>query len=220
MLARIEKSVRALFCVFQAVFMRAFGSFPTRFSTVFNIAKGRKLQSYSVVTGLLRIVFLRVFQASFLESFGRLSAGICKHFGKSVDSRTATLYNKNRPETITESGRFGVPDWIRTNGLSLRRRPLYPAELRGQKPISNPILHHFCKKSSPRCEYERCPCGTYSGVERVCKRNRLTNRKHCAMLKPVRTNANREAVSHWLNRYLQKYVTDTTVRRSLPSSWN
>ena len=26
---------------------------------------------------------------------------------------------------------FGVPDWIRTNGLSLRRRPLYPTELRG-----------------------------------------------------------------------------------------
>ena len=25
---------------------------------------------------------------------------------------------------------FGVPDWIRTNGLSLRRRPLYPTELR------------------------------------------------------------------------------------------
>ena len=25
----------------------------------------------------------------------------------------------------------GVPDWIRTNGLSLRRRPLYPTELRG-----------------------------------------------------------------------------------------
>ena len=31
-----------------------------------------------------------------------------------------------------ESGRFGIPDWIRTNGLSLRRRPLYPAELRGR----------------------------------------------------------------------------------------
>ena len=36
-----------------------------------------------------------------------------------------------RPDLMTNSGRFGVPDWIRTNGLSLRRRPLYPAELRG-----------------------------------------------------------------------------------------
>ena len=25
----------------------------------------------------------------------------------------------------------GVPDWIRTSGLSLRRRTLYPAELQG-----------------------------------------------------------------------------------------
>ena len=65
--------------------------------------------------------FLCVFRTSFSESFDDLSAGICKHFGKSVDSRTATSYNKNRPETIEDSGRFGVPDWIRTNGLSLRR---------------------------------------------------------------------------------------------------
>ena len=41
-------------------------------------------------------------------------------------------------ETIEKPAAFrgfryenGVPDWIRTNGLSLRRRPLYPAELRG-----------------------------------------------------------------------------------------
>ena len=28
------------------------------------------------------------------------------------------------------------PDWIRTNGLQLRRLPLYPAELRDQKKFS------------------------------------------------------------------------------------
>lgn len=27
---------------------------------------------------------------------------------------------------------YGAPDWIRTNGLSLRRRSLYPTELRAQ----------------------------------------------------------------------------------------
>ena len=26
---------------------------------------------------------------------------------------------------------FGTPGWVRTSGLSLRRRPLYPTELRG-----------------------------------------------------------------------------------------
>ena len=29
------------------------------------------------------------------------------------------------------SGTFGTPGWVRTSGLSLRRRPLYPTELRG-----------------------------------------------------------------------------------------
>ena len=29
------------------------------------------------------------------------------------------------------SGAFGTPGWVRTSGLSLRRRPLYPTELRG-----------------------------------------------------------------------------------------
>ena len=29
------------------------------------------------------------------------------------------------------SGVFGTPGWVRTSGLSLRRRPLYPTELRG-----------------------------------------------------------------------------------------
>ena len=31
-----------------------------------------------------------------------------------------------------ETGRFGVPDWIRTNGVPLRRRTLYPTEVQGQ----------------------------------------------------------------------------------------
>lgn len=33
----------------------------------------------------------------------------------------------------------GVPDWNRTNDLSLRRRSLYPTELRGQKLL---LLYH------------------------------------------------------------------------------
>ena len=141
MLARMEKSVRALFCVFQAVFMRVFGSFSTRFSDVFNIAKWRKVQSCRVFTGLLQIVFPRsfaglsiVFLHVFRASFSGLSSCICKSFGKSVDSEKAASYNKNRPETIMESGRFGVPEAIRTPDLPLRRRSLYPAELRGRIP--------------------------------------------------------------------------------------
>ncbi len=37
---------------------------------------------------------------------------------------------------------FGIPDWSRTNGLSLRRRPLYPTELPGhiQKLFNFPPL--------------------------------------------------------------------------------
>lgn len=48
---------------------------------------------------------------------------------------------KHSNETITKnaanhqkmacSGAFGTPGWARTSGLSLRRRPLYPTELRG-----------------------------------------------------------------------------------------
>ena len=43
-------------------------------------------------------------------------------------TRSASLIN------LFELGRivhFGTPGWVRTSGLSLRRRPLYPTELRG-----------------------------------------------------------------------------------------
>ena len=35
---------------------------------------------------------------------------------------------------LPKSGNFGDPGGIRTHGLSLRRRPLYPAELRDHVP--------------------------------------------------------------------------------------
>ena len=41
------------------------------------------------------------------------------------------IKNAANPEKRACSGAFGTPGWARTSGLSLRRRPLYPTELRG-----------------------------------------------------------------------------------------
>ena len=50
--------------------------------------------------------------------------------------------NAANPEKGLAARVFGIPDWSRTNGLSLRRRPLYPTELPGriQKLFSFPPL--------------------------------------------------------------------------------
>ena len=39
--------------------------------------------------------------------------------------------NAANQQKMACSGTFGTPGWVRTSGLSLRRRPLYPTELRG-----------------------------------------------------------------------------------------
>ena len=92
-----------------AIFPRVYKAFADRLSAIFRRYFRR-----------LSTVFQCVFRASFSESFERLSAGICKYFGKSVDSRTSALYNKNRPETIMESGRFnGKRDWHRNYFISV-----------------------------------------------------------------------------------------------------
>ena len=39
--------------------------------------------------------------------------------------------NAANPEKRLAAVLFGTPGWVRTSGLSLRRRPLYPTELRG-----------------------------------------------------------------------------------------
>ena len=39
--------------------------------------------------------------------------------------------NAANQQKMACSGAFGTPGWVRTSGLSLRRRPLYPTELRG-----------------------------------------------------------------------------------------
>ncbi len=50
--------------------------------------------------------------------------------------------NAANPEKGLAARVFGIPDWSRTNGLSLRRRPLYPTELPGhiQKLFNFPPL--------------------------------------------------------------------------------
>ena len=40
--------------------------------------------------------------------------------------------NAANQQKMACSGAFGTPGWVRTSGLSLRRRPLYPTELRGR----------------------------------------------------------------------------------------
>ena len=87
MLARMERSVRALFCVFHAVFMRVFSNLSSIFRTFSTLQNGRKLQSFRVLTGLLRIVFPQsfayisgVFRRSFYASFGRLSRSLSNVF--------------------------------------------------------------------------------------------------------------------------------------------
>ena len=87
----MERAVRALFCVFHAVFMRVFSNLSSIFRTFLTLQNGRKLQSFRVFTGLLRSVFLRSFAdisgvfrrsfyASFSESFGRLSRSLSNVF--------------------------------------------------------------------------------------------------------------------------------------------
>ena len=87
MLARMERSVRALFCVFQPVFMRVCGNLSSIFRTFLTLQNGRKLQSFRMFTGFLRSVFLRsfadisgVFRRSFYASFGRLSRSLSNVF--------------------------------------------------------------------------------------------------------------------------------------------
>ena len=46
-------------------------------------------------------------------------------------SRKTITKNRCKPSKTAYSGHFGTPGWVRTSGLSLRRRPLYPTELRG-----------------------------------------------------------------------------------------
>lgn len=55
----------------------------------------------------------------------------------------------------------GVPDWSRTNGLSLRRRSLYPTELRRRIPIDSvPILRGFVKGSRQKSTiFHGCAAG-------------------------------------------------------------
>ena len=80
MLARMERSVRALFRVFQPVFMRVSGNLSSIFRTVLTLQNGRKLHSFRVFTGLLRIVFPQsladisgVFRRSFYAFFGNFA---------------------------------------------------------------------------------------------------------------------------------------------------
>ena len=53
----------------------------------------------------------------------------------SVNAKTGrrknTIKKLQTIEKMACSSAFGTPGWARTSGLSLRRRPLYPTELRG-----------------------------------------------------------------------------------------
>ncbi len=48
------------------------------------------------------------------------------HFGRCKSKKKATSHEKWLVARVS-----GTPDWSRTNGLLLRRQPLYPTELRG-----------------------------------------------------------------------------------------
>ena len=50
----------------------------------------------------------------------------------SSNKKQSSFRAKEKPEKLDFIGLFGVPGAIRTRGLSLRRRTLYPAELRRQ----------------------------------------------------------------------------------------
>ena len=60
---------------------------------------------------------------------------MCGVYFSPVNAKTAEGENAiKKLQTIEKmacSGVFGTPGWARTSGLSLRRRPLYPTELRG-----------------------------------------------------------------------------------------
>ena len=52
------------------------------------------------------------------------------------------------------SGAFGTPGWVRTSGLSLRRRPLYPTELRG---LIQKIFNFLVQQDSNELPLRRRP---------------------------------------------------------------
>ena len=80
--------------------------------------------------------------AFFISKAGKIVrsqlAGIQRKMYKIVpeerQKRSNEMITKNRCKPSKKrltAVNFGTPGWVRTSGLSLRRRPLYPTELRG-----------------------------------------------------------------------------------------
>ena len=60
---------------------------------------------------------------------GKSRRDVVKKQSKMCENKSVKT-DKNNPEKLNVfRGLFGTPYWIRTNGLSLRRRTLYPTEL-------------------------------------------------------------------------------------------
>ena len=78
--------------------------------------RGESLRLVNAVRSLHQLAVRRLF----------FSCGIGK------TRRKETIKNRCKPSKKRLTAViFGTPGWIRTSGLSLRRRPLYPTELRG-----------------------------------------------------------------------------------------
>lgn len=83
---------------------------------------------------------------------------MCGVYFSSVNAKTGRIKNTTKKlQTIGKmvcSSAFGTPGWARTSGLSLRRRPLYPTELRG---LMQKIFNYPAQQDSSELPLRRRP---------------------------------------------------------------
>ena len=99
--------------------------------------------------GLFLPIFLG-FQSSFRLKGGRYhgasrllalqTAAACSTFTSTANLLEDTIYSIKIKSSLQYIASFGDPGGIRTHGLSLRRRPLYPTELRNHI-LESPYFH-------------------------------------------------------------------------------
>ena len=120
---------------------------------------------------------------------------MCGVYFSSVNAKTGRRKNTTKKlqtiEKMACSSAFGTPGWARTSGLSLRRRPLYPTELRG---LMQKIFNYPAQQDSNELPLRRrmlyplsywgiclCIVQCFSALVKraspVCHTNRLTYRR-------------------------------------------
>lgn len=101
----------------------------------------------------------------------RFCALLCRIFRKRLDFLNLPTGRKRaeNPRNLEFSTHFGVPERIRTAGLSLRRRTLYPAELRRH----NVIIVTFSRKSVN--EGNTAVAGIWAEIKKYNKNTRKFN---------------------------------------------